>query len=83
MYVIIRKWFLNSVLFGEFENVHFDLNEEILHYSDKILPVLKATQTHTFNPITSLHRIRDYGCQMKPLFIEIQNFLAWTDILGR
>ena len=31
-------------------------NEEILCCSDKILPVIKETQTHTFKPITSLHR---------------------------
>ena len=32
------------------------LNEEILCCSDKILPVIKETQTHTFKPITSLHK---------------------------
>ena len=25
----------------------------------------------------------DYGCPMKPFFIEIQNFWAWADKLGR
>ena len=25
----------------------------------------------------------DYGRPMKPFFIEMENFLAWTDILGR
>ena len=25
----------------------------------------------------------DYGCSMKPFFIEIQNFWAWVDKLGR
>ena len=25
----------------------------------------------------------DYGCQMKPFFIEIQIFLAWADKFGR
>ena len=24
-----------------------------------------------------------YGCPMKPFFIEIQNFWAWADKLGR
>ena len=30
-----------------------------------------------------IDRITDYGNPMKPFFIEIQNFWAWADKLGR
>ena len=32
---------------------------------------------------TPVHGTTDYGHPMKPFFIEIQNFWAWADKLGR
>jgi hypothetical protein len=36
-----------------------------------------------FHIMKSLALVTDYGCPMKTFFIEIQNFWAWADKLGR
>ena len=39
--------------------------------------------TTAFYTTRSFDKTTDYGRPMKPFFIEIQNFWAWADELGR